>query len=825
MRKTYRLHTLALALASLLVSPALALDVGVYAADSFALFDVAEKLDDVGVLDAIHTENAGVSTPSLAQLQAHDVVLVYSGVPFADAVAMGDVLADYVDAGGGLVLAAATFDDSGLVGLEGRITNGDYFPLERAPYVYGTPLSLVPDLPGHAILQRVTSFDGGAQSIHHSPCAAVAGATQVAHWSNDEALVASWAPAGIVVGLNMAPPSDDAMGLGFWDPATDGDWLMADALRYAAGCDADEDGYFDASCNGDDCDDADPFVFPGGTEVHDGLDNDCDRMVDEGVLPYDALIITEIMKNPAAVADGDGEWFEVYNNTGFDIELFGLEVTDLGSNAFTVAQNVAVAPGSHAVLIKNGDPLANGGIYADYMWTTPFDIANGDDEIVLTLDGQELDRVVYADPDWPDDAGAAMSLDPTIVGPTANDDFASWCNATVAYGDGDLGTPGDPNPTCCPDADGDGFADHACGGDDCDDADAAVHPAAREICDGGIDNDCTELTVEDEDGDGDGYTICDGDCDDADATRNPGEAEACDGFDNDCDSGTDEDVDGDGDLVTICEGDCDDTNIDAYPGAPELCDWADNDCDGALDTDEVDGDEDHVLLCEGDCDDNDPATYPEAPEQCDQADNDCDGLIDEDVDEDTDGDGFNACQGDCDNGDPASYPGADELCDGADNDCDGVLPDDEADLDADGYLACGEDCDDDDGAVNPAADEVCDGVDNDCDGNPDDVDGDGDGYLAEACAGEDCDDSDDGIHPLAPEECLDGVDNDCDGAVDEADDECIEAGDDDDASPSDDDDSDGGDCACDASGADAPASSLGLLLAGLALLRRRASRR
>ena len=125
------------------------------------------------------------------------------------------------------------------------------------------------------------------------------------------------------------------------------------------------------------------------------------------------------------------------------------------------------------------------------------------------------------------------------------------------------------------DCDGDGVSPY---GGDCDDADPVRFSGNPEVCDV-KDNDCDLVT--DEDGDRDGFAVCN-DCDDMNLAINPGAAEACNGTDDDCDTLVDEGVDLDGDgYTTPC--DCDDASLGVHPGATETCDNQDDDCDGVVD--------------------------------------------------------------------------------------------------------------------------------------------------------------------------------------------------------------------------------------------------
>ncbi len=76
------------------------------------------------------------------------------------------------------------------------------------------------------------------------------------------------------------------------------------------------------------------------------------------------------------------------------------------------------------------------------------------------------------------------------------------------------------------------------------------------------------------------------DCDDADATIHPGAVETCNRNDDDCDVVVDEGFDQDGDGYSLCAlpvADCDDVSPAIKPGAVELPgNTVDEDCDGSL---------------------------------------------------------------------------------------------------------------------------------------------------------------------------------------------------------------------------------------------------
>lgn len=329
------------------------------------------------------------------------------------------------------------------------------------------------------------------------------------------------------------------------------------------------------------------------TETCNGIDDDCDGLVDEGNI------------GPTWYRDADGDGFgkaadfvQACNQPQGYVQTLG-DCDD---------SNPAVHPGATEIC---GDGLDNDCVGGDLACDQP------------QPDPQSADN---------DGDGETALTDCDDANPGVHHGAIEICDNQDNDCDGLI----DEDDVCgAPDQDADGEPDAT----DCDPADPRVHHGAVELCDG-IDNDCDGVIDEggvcdgaDSDGDGDPDET---DCWPHQPWSHHGAVEECDGVDNDCDGEIDEDgacdefdSDGDGDPDS---SDCAPFAPSRHHGAIELCDNLDNDCDGIVDEGGVcdepdfDGDGDPDTT---DCDVFNSAIHHGAPELCDGVDNDCDGEVDE----------------------------------------------------------------------------------------------------------------------------------------------------------------------------------------------------
>ncbi|MBW2704226.1 MAG: putative metal-binding motif-containing protein [Deltaproteobacteria bacterium] len=475
--------------------------------------------------------------------------------------------------------------------------------------------------------------------------------------------------------------------------------------------DVDGDGH--SICEAD-CDDNNPAVHPDADDICDGLDNDCDGLVDEGCggmpcansadCPMGQVCMSGLCAPMACANDSDcpagqacwdgvcsGDMFCQADSdcpagtlcdaaTGMCISA----CADMDFDGFCTPadcddQNPSINPAMAEICFDGLDNNCDGQIdeNCDHLsCATNVDCPAGQVCINGRCNG---DWACQADSDCP---------------------LGQFCDAATA--------------TCrvnCEDLDGDG----ACVPFDCDDSDPDISPGAPELCDE-IDNDCDGQIDED------CGTGCNADFDCA-------QGEVC--VAGLCIAACDTDEDSDGFLAAYCGGaDCDDNDPEINPAAAEVCDGLDNDCDGqvdeycgagcATDNDCAAGQFCINGLCMFGCASDSecaagemcvdgmcvPTCVPDI-EVCDGIDNDCDGQIDE------------GCEGECANGDTMDCGSDTGECEAGLRTCVNGQ-----------WTECV-------GAVGPEQ-ETCDGLDNDCDGQVDEVCGlscsaDSDCAMGQAC--------------------------------------------------------------------------------------------
>lgn len=156
-----------------------------------------------------------------------------------------------------------------------------------------------------------------------------------------------------------------------------------------------------------------------------------------------SLVFTELMANPAELADSAGEWFELLNVSDREMSLEGCTIERDAATAFTIATALRLTPGATATLSVSESP----GFVPSYVYSGLSLPNSGTYTLGLRCDGTLLDSVAVDASTWPGGAGIATSLDPEASSAGGNDSDSSWCDATLAYNT-DLGSPGAPNPVC-----------------------------------------------------------------------------------------------------------------------------------------------------------------------------------------------------------------------------------------------------------------------------------------------------------------------------------------------------------------------------------------
>ncbi len=153
---------------------------------------------DIGVVDEWLVNAAG-SIPTLNDLLPYDVVIVWSDYDYLDSVALGNVLADYVDAGGKVIVATFSWYDNAAASLTGRFASGGYDPfISDNVGNHFTYASLGAYDAGHPIMAGVTS----AADAYRDYVSLAPDATLVASWDDGEEFIAV---KGNVVAINSYP--------------------------------------------------------------------------------------------------------------------------------------------------------------------------------------------------------------------------------------------------------------------------------------------------------------------------------------------------------------------------------------------------------------------------------------------------------------------------------------------------------------------------------------------------------------------------------------------------------------------------------------------
>lgn len=203
-----------------------------------------------------------------------------------------------------------------------------------------------------------------------------------------------------------------------------------------------------------------------GTEICDtGTDEDCDALSDcddsdcaldlacAVSYSYLDLMVSELLADPAAVADAVGEWFEIRNTTADYIPLANWTLV-VGADDYSIGASPNGVPANGQVVIANNNGALNGGVSVLIEWATMMLPNSGGTIQLLDPTGFVVHSLDYGGTNPPVvSAGLSTQFSSSAGITTPNvDDPANWCLSMSPWTGtaGDLGSPGEANEACSP---------------------------------------------------------------------------------------------------------------------------------------------------------------------------------------------------------------------------------------------------------------------------------------------------------------------------------------------------------------------------------------
>ncbi|KAJ3426712.1 btb (poz) domain-containing 2a-related [Anaeramoeba flamelloides] len=207
------------------------------------LNDIMESITSQGILRKnVSALNVNLKTVTLNDLRIYDSIFVFSYKPLKKAKYYGNLLANFVKLGKGIVICASDcLREKHERSLQGEITSLEYLSFQQGKLIHQKQASLGKvHHPDHPIMKGVESFDGGSDSFRINTKLISPEATVIAEWSDGIPLIALKKNQiendlqGNVIVLNIWPVSDSVRNnKTFWLQNTDGKKIISNSILYS----------------------------------------------------------------------------------------------------------------------------------------------------------------------------------------------------------------------------------------------------------------------------------------------------------------------------------------------------------------------------------------------------------------------------------------------------------------------------------------------------------------------------------------------------------------------------------------------------------------